>query len=114
MQNEANEFKNRGNELYKKKQFAEALEMYDRAIEKESNDLTYYNNKCAVWIEMGEEKYDSVLETCPRQPELRDYHREPRRGLLPEGGENALPHGLRPREAEQLRPGHRDVSEGAH
>ena len=64
MQKEANEFKNRGNELYKKKQFAEALEMYDRAIEKEPNDLTYHNNKCAVWIEMGEEKYDSVLETC--------------------------------------------------
>ena len=64
VQKEANEFKNRGNELYKKKQFAEALEMYDRAIEKESNDLTYYNNKCAVWVEMGEEKYDSVLETC--------------------------------------------------
>ena len=34
VQKEANEFKNRGNELYKKKQFAEALEMYDRAIEK--------------------------------------------------------------------------------
>ena len=37
--------------------------MYDKAIEREPNDLTYYNNKCAVWIEMGEEKYDSVLET---------------------------------------------------
>ena len=62
-QKEADEFKNRGNELYKKKQFAKALEMYDKAIEREPNDLTYYNNKCAVWIEMGEEKYDSVLET---------------------------------------------------
>ena len=60
---EADELKNRGNELYKKKQFAKALEMYDKAIEREPNDLTYYNNKCAVWIEMGEEKYDSVLET---------------------------------------------------
>ena len=62
-QKEAEELKNKGNELYKKKQFARALEMYDKAIEKEPNDLTYYNNKCAVWIEMGEEKYDSVLET---------------------------------------------------
>jgi len=63
-QKEADEFKGKGNELYKKKQFNEALEMYDKAIEKEPNDLTYYNNKCAVWIEMGEEYYDKVLETC--------------------------------------------------
>merc|ERR1712066_1152721 len=63
-QKEADEFKGKGNELYKKKQFKEALEMYDKAIEKEPNDLTYYNNKCAVWIEMGEEHYDEVLKTC--------------------------------------------------
>lgn len=63
-QKEADEFKAKGNELYKKKQFAEAIEQYDKAIEKEPNDLTYYNNKCAVWIEMGEEKFDQVLETC--------------------------------------------------
>lgn len=59
---EADEFKGKGNELYKKKQFKEALEMYDKAIEKQPNDITYYNNKCAVWVEMGE--YDKVLETC--------------------------------------------------
>lgn len=61
-QKEADEFKKQGNELYKKKQFAEALEMYDKAIEKEPNDIVYYNNKCAVWIEMGE--YDKVIECC--------------------------------------------------
>jgi len=63
-QKEADEFKSKGNELYKKRQFQEALEMYDKAIAAEPNDLTYYNNKCAVWIEMGEEYYDKVLETC--------------------------------------------------
>jgi stress-induced-phosphoprotein 1 len=63
-QKEADDFKTKGNELYKKKQFNEALEMYAKAIEKEPNDLTYYNNRCAVWIEMGEEKYDTVLESC--------------------------------------------------
>merc|ERR1719343_1997549 len=61
-QKEADEFKTKGNELYKKKEFTSALEMYDKAIEKEPNDLIYYNNKCAVWIEMGE--YDKVLECC--------------------------------------------------
>jgi len=63
-QKEADEFKAKGNETYKKKQFEEALGWYDKAIEKEPNDLVYYNNKCAVWIEMGEQYYDKVLETC--------------------------------------------------
>merc|ERR1719203_67769 len=58
-QKEADEFKTKGNELYKKKEFKEALEMYDKAIEKEPNDMIYYNNKCAVWVEMGE--FDKVL-----------------------------------------------------
>jgi len=63
-QKEADEFKAKGNELYKKKQFSEALEMYGKAIEKEPNDLTYYNNRCAVWIEMGEEHYNTALDSC--------------------------------------------------
>jgi len=63
-QKEADEFKKQGNELYKAKKFEEALPMYDKAIEKEPNDMIYYNNKCAVWIEMGTEYYDKVLETC--------------------------------------------------
>mmetsp|Transcript_91309 Transcript_91309/g.254257 ORF Transcript_91309/g.254257 Transcript_91309/m.254257 type:complete len:593 (-) Transcript_91309:100-1878(-) len=63
-QKEAEEFKSRGNELYKKKQFKEALDMYDKAIEKEPNDIVYQNNRCAVLIEMGEDNYDKVLETC--------------------------------------------------
>lgn len=66
-QKEADEFKTKGNELYKKKEFQEALEMYDKAIALEPNDLTYYNNKNAVWIEMGKDDetyYDKVLENC--------------------------------------------------
>merc|ERR1719421_2178159 len=63
-QKEADEFKNQGNQLYKAKKFEEAIEMYNKAIEKEPNDLTYYNNRCAVWIEIGEHRYKDVLETC--------------------------------------------------
>merc|ERR550514_294847 len=66
-QKEADEFKAKGNELYKKKQFEEALVEYDKAIAKVPDDMTYYNNKCAVWTEMGKEKpeyWDKVLETC--------------------------------------------------
>eukprot|EP00929_Paragymnodinium_shiwhaense_P107897 TRINITY_DN74240_c0_g1_i1.p1 TRINITY_DN74240_c0_g1~~TRINITY_DN74240_c0_g1_i1.p1 ORF type:complete len:588 (+),score=240.48 TRINITY_DN74240_c0_g1_i1:82-1845(+) len=60
----ADEFKAKGNEFYKKKQFEEALAQYDKAIESQPNDIIYHNNKCAVWIEMGEAYYDKVLETC--------------------------------------------------
>merc|ERR1719215_2489376 len=61
-QKEADEFKQKGNELYKKKQFSEALEMYDKAIEKEPNEILYVNNKCAVWMEIGPDYYGKALE----------------------------------------------------
>jgi len=63
-QKTADEFKTKGNELYKAKKFAEALVEYDKAIEAEPNDMTYYNNKNAVYLEMGPEYYDKVLTTC--------------------------------------------------
>merc|ERR1712232_21179 len=63
-QKEADEWKGKGNELYKKKQFKEALGMYDKAIAAEPNDITYHNNKCAVLIEMGPDNYDKVMEIC--------------------------------------------------
>ncbi|CAJ1436500.1 unnamed protein product [Effrenium voratum] len=40
------------------------MEQYDKALEKAPDDLTYHNNKCAVWMEMGEENYPKVLKTC--------------------------------------------------
>lgn len=84
-QKEADEFKTKGNELYKKKQFEEALAEYDKAIEKCPNDMTYHNNKCAVWTEMGKTKpeyLDKVLETC-NDLISRRYEMN---GALPGGG----------------------------
>merc|ERR1719261_110023 len=63
-QKEADEFKTKGNELYKAKKFEAALEQYDKAIAICPNDLTYHNNKNAVYIEMGEEHWDKVMENC--------------------------------------------------
>lgn len=56
-QKQADKLKAEGNRLYKKRKFSEALEMYDKALERVPDDLTYHNNKCAVWMEMGEENY---------------------------------------------------------
>lgn len=61
-QKEADEFKLKGNELYKKKEFEKALEMYDKALEKEPNEILYTNNKCAVLIEMGADHWDKAIE----------------------------------------------------
>jgi len=63
-QKKADEFKTKGNELYKAKKFEEALVEYDKAIEAEPNDITYHNNKNAVYVEMGPENYDKVFESC--------------------------------------------------
>lgn len=63
-QKQADEHKTKGNELYKAKKFEEALAEYDKAIAIEPNDLIYYNNKNAVYMEMGAEYYDKVLENC--------------------------------------------------
>ncbi|CAE7425255.1 unnamed protein product [Symbiodinium pilosum] len=63
-QKEADDWKSKGNELYKKKQFKEALEMYDKAIAVVPDDITYHNNRNAVLIEMGPEHYDEVVKNC--------------------------------------------------
>jgi len=63
-QKKADEYKAKGNELYKAKKFEEALAEYDKAIEQEPNDLIYHNNKNAVYVEMGSEHWDKVLENC--------------------------------------------------
>lgn len=50
--------KKEGNELYKKKDFEGALEKYDEALKNDPSDATYLNNKCAVYMEMGD--FESV------------------------------------------------------
>lgn len=55
-QKEQDVFKNKGNELYKVRKFDEQIGQYDLQIAKCPNDITYYNNKCAVLLELG--KFD--------------------------------------------------------
>lgn len=54
----------------KRKKFDEAIVQYDLAIAAQPNDLTYYNNKCAVLLE--QEKYDES-ETILKDVLLRRY-----------------------------------------
>jgi stress-induced-phosphoprotein 1 len=46
--------KNEGNDFYKKKKFPEAIKLYSEAIELNPDELTYYTNLAAVYVEINE------------------------------------------------------------
>lgn len=58
---EADAEKQKGNELYKKREFDAAIEHYDRAWES-YKDITYLNNRAAAEYEKGD--YDAAIKTC--------------------------------------------------
>eukprot|EP00359_Climacostomum_virens_P001814 CAMPEP_0204898744 /NCGR_PEP_ID=MMETSP1397-20131031/1460_1 /ASSEMBLY_ACC=CAM_ASM_000891 /TAXON_ID=49980 /ORGANISM="Climacostomum Climacostomum virens, Strain Stock W-24" /LENGTH=562 /DNA_ID=CAMNT_0052066629 /DNA_START=6 /DNA_END=1694 /DNA_ORIENTATION=+ len=58
----AEEAKVAGNKAYTQKRFEEALSQYDRAIELNPDELTYYTNKASVYLETGD--YQKGLEVC--------------------------------------------------
>ncbi|KAJ2845769.1 Hsp90 cochaperone, partial [Coemansia brasiliensis] len=65
---QADEAKAKGNAAYKGRKFEEALEHYNTAIDLNSTDITYFNNKAAVYFEMG--KYDECIETAEQAIEV--------------------------------------------
>lgn len=67
-QKEADAQKDLGNAAYKAKDFAKAIEHYDKAIEICPNEITYYTNKAAVFFQKGE--YDVCISECDRGIEI--------------------------------------------
>ncbi|KAJ1730125.1 Hsp90 cochaperone [Coemansia biformis] len=65
---QAEEAKAQGNAAYKARQFDEALESYSKAIELHGTDITYWNNKAAVYFEMG--LFDECIETAEKAVEV--------------------------------------------
>lgn len=57
-----------GNEAYKKKNFEEALKHYDQAIQHDPADITFYNNKAAVYFEQKE--YKQSIAECEKGIEI--------------------------------------------
>lgn len=64
----ANDFKALGNQCYKEKKFAEAIEHYTKAIETMPEEITYYNNLAAVKFEQKD--YDGCIEQCKKAIEV--------------------------------------------
>ena len=60
--------KEKGNEAYKKRDFEVAHEHYDKAIELDSTNMTFLNNKAAVYFE--QKNYEKCRETCLKAVEV--------------------------------------------
>ncbi|CAH0775335.1 unnamed protein product [Bemisia tabaci] len=67
-QKEALKEKELGNEAYKKKDFDTALSHYNKAVELNPTEMTYYNNIAAVYFEQKE--YHKCIEQCEKAVEV--------------------------------------------
>jgi len=65
---EAIKAKERGNTFYKQKQFEEALKCYDEAINIDPNEISFYNNRAAVFFE--QKNYDKCIQECEKAVEI--------------------------------------------
>lgn len=59
---QAEKLKNEGNELYKKRQFAEAIALYEKAIDLCPDNLLFRLNRAAALLEMGQ--VDQCIHVC--------------------------------------------------
>ncbi|XP_070578947.1 stress-induced-phosphoprotein 1-like [Ptychodera flava] len=62
------EFKEQGNEAYKKKDFENAIEYYNKAIELDGTNVTFLTNKAAVYFEKGD--FDECIKICEKAVEV--------------------------------------------
>lgn len=57
-----------GNEAYKKKDFETAIQHYNKAIQLDPTDITFYNNLAAVFFERKE--FDQCVKQCEKGIEI--------------------------------------------
>jgi len=65
----------RGNDLYKAKQFDEALSAYDEAIALDPTNMTFHSNKAAVYF--TSKRYDECIASCREAVEVGKANRAP-------------------------------------
>jgi stress-induced-phosphoprotein 1 len=67
--------KEKGNDLYKSKKFDEAIAAYDEAIALDPTNMTFINNKAAVYF--TSKKYDECIAACIEAVEVGKTNRAP-------------------------------------
>lgn len=67
--------KQEGNELYKSKKFAEAIECYDAAIALDPANMTYISNKAAVFFQ--QKNWDDCIKECLQAVQVGKDNRAP-------------------------------------
>jgi stress-induced-phosphoprotein 1 len=67
--------KERGNELYKAKKFDQALAAYDEAISLDDTNMTYLNNKAAVYFTL--KQYNECIDCCEKAVKVGKENRAP-------------------------------------
>lgn len=65
---EALKEKELGNAAYKQRNFDEAIKHYNKAIDIDSTNIIFYNNKAAVLFE--QKKYDECIELCKKAVDI--------------------------------------------
>ncbi|KAL9250817.1 Hsp70-Hsp90 organizing protein 2-like protein [Drosera capensis] len=84
---EAQREKEAGNAAYKKKEFEKAIGCYTKAIELDDEDISFFTNRAAVYLEIG--KYDECIQDCDkaveRGRELRSDYKMVARALTRKG-----------------------------
>lgn len=73
VQKEAMKEKELGNAAYKKKDFTTAHEHYDKAIELEPTNITFYTNKSAVLFE--EDRFEECIQLCEKAVDVGRQNR---------------------------------------
>jgi len=69
---EAEEEKNKGSELYKKRQFDEALVHYKKSLDLDPDNITSYTNLAAVHMEKKE--FEQAIELCRKGIDVGQAH----------------------------------------
>ncbi|EGR31789.1 hypothetical protein IMG5_101980, partial [Ichthyophthirius multifiliis] len=58
----AEEFKEKGNDLFKKKEYLKAIEQYTNALQYNNQNSSYYGNRAACYLAL--EKYQKCIQDC--------------------------------------------------
>ncbi|CAD8059216.1 unnamed protein product [Paramecium sonneborni] len=61
---QAEEHKNKGNDYFKRGQYSNAAEEYEKAIELCQNEASYYGNRAACFLQM--KKYNKCIKDCDK------------------------------------------------